>query len=258
MDNKTAEIDALIAKKEELLKLLAEQRTTLITHAVTKGLNSDAPMKDSGVPWLGQVPVGWGIIKLGHYLISLKDGTHGTHARVDEGPYLLSAKNIQDDELIYSDLDSRISEEEFVSINKNGSFKAGDVLLTIVGTLGRSAIYPVHEEKISFQRSVATLRPISCLYNRFLMYSLQADSSQKQLLSKAKQSAQLGVYLSDISTMNISLPSLNTQKTIAGFLDNKTAEIDALQSKVETAIERLNEHRTALITHAVTGKIKVV
>lgn len=208
--------------------------------------------KDSGEPWIGDIPKDWISIKLGHYLTSLKDGTHGTHERVNEGPYLLSAKNVQDDELIYSDLDSKITEEEFLAINKNGSFKFGDVLLTIVGTIGRCAIYPKHEEKVAFQRSVATLRPVKKVYNRYLMYSLQADSSQKQLLSKAKQSAQLGVYLSDVATMKIAIPALHKQVAIAAFLDEKTAAIDDLIAKKETLLELLSEKRTALITHAVT------
>ena len=84
------------------------------------------------------------------------------------------------------------------------------------------------------------------------MYSLQADSSQKQLLSKAKQSAQLGVYLSDVATMKIAIPALHKQVAIAAFLDEKTAAIDDLIAKKETLLELLSEKRTALITHAVT------
>ena len=103
LDHETAKIDNLIAKQEKLIELLEEQRKSVISHAVTKGLDPNVPMKDSGIEWLGEIPKHWNISKLRYYLDGIKDGTHGTHVSTIEGKLLLSGKNIKNGKLVINE-----------------------------------------------------------------------------------------------------------------------------------------------------------
>jgi type I restriction enzyme S subunit len=255
--DETAKIDALIEKKERLIELLQEKRTALITHVVTKGLDPTVPMKDSGIEWLGKIPALWEVIALKRRLVSLNDGTHGTFERVSAGVPLLSAKNVGSNGRLYvSDSESLISESDYEEISRNGYLKLGDLLLTIVGTIGRAAIFD-YSEPVAFQRSVAALRPTTRLSVRFLYYQTQAEFFQYALIQSSKQSAQGGVYLGNIAELRIVHPSVDEQCAIVAFIDKETAKTDALIAKVCEAIERLKEFRTALISAAVTGKIDI-
>lgn len=188
---------------------------------------------------------------LRHLLTSLKDGTHGSFQRTTKGIPLLSAKNVIDGKLLIEESESLISEEDFHSIHKSGYLKYGDVLLTIVGTIGRTAIFDT-DQLVAFQRSVAVLRPESKIYNKFLYYGIQSYEFQAALLSRTKQSAQSGVYLGDVGDTPVAYPRLSLQNLIARFLDRKTAAIDTLIAKKQRLIQLLEEKRTALINQAVT------
>ena len=154
LDRETAKIDALIAEQEKLLTLLAEKRQATISHAVTKGLNPDAPMKDSGVAWLGEVPRQWEVVQLKHLCSLLKDGTHLPPARVDAGIPLLSVRNINEREFSLRDDDSMISTESYEELCRAFVPAKGDVLLAIVGaTLGKTAIIPDGLGPFHIQRS---------------------------------------------------------------------------------------------------------
>ncbi len=207
--------------------------------------------KDSGVEWLGEIPLHWKRTSLKWLLISLKDGTHGTFARVVEGVPLLSAKNVIDGNLLVTDNESLISYEDFEEINRNGYLKHGDLLLTIVGTIGRAAIFD-WSEPVAFQRSVAVLRFHPEHSVRYYFYLSQASYFQKYLTVNSKQSAQGGIYLSDLAIIPTPVPPLSEQRAIAAFLDRETAKIDALIAKKQRLIDLLREQRSALISHAVT------
>jgi len=188
---------------------------------------------------------------LGRVLRGLKDGTHGTFSRVAEGYPLLSAKNVRDGWLSLSDAESQISESDFHEIIRNGYPKRGDVLLTIVGTIGRSAVFR-QPGPAAFQRSVCFLRPGPLLNADFLAYQLQGNHFQEQLELRAKVSAQPGVYLGDISQCRVYLPDVPTQVSIVNFLDRETGEIDAFIRDQEELVGFLQERRAATISHAVT------
>ncbi len=207
--------------------------------------------KDSGVEWLGEIPVHWQQAPLKRYLTSLKDGTHGTFERVLEGVPLLSAKNVINGQLEISDQESLISYADYQAINRNGYLKLGDLLLTIVGTIGRAAIFD-GPEPVAFQRSVAVLRFRSGQEVRYFYYLTQASYFQTYLVLSTKQSAQSGVYLSNVAYLPALLPSVPEQHVIATFLDRETAKINTLIAKKERLVELLQEKRAALINQAVT------
>jgi type I restriction enzyme, S subunit len=258
LDRKTSQIDALIAKKEALLEKLDEKRTALISHAVTKGLDPNAPTEDSGVEWLGDIPEHWTPIKLEYLCSLLRDGTHLPPPRVTIGIPLLSVRNIINDKFVNLDDDSLISEEDFKELNKSFEVHENDIVLATVGaTLGKVAIIE-KMPRFTIQRSIAVLRPKKkkCLF-KFLFYFLKSPDFQKLLWLNTGFSAQPGIYLGSLSNFFILVPPLIEQEKIVECLDQKTADIDLQKTKIKEAIALSKEYRTALITNAVTGKIDV-
>lgn len=165
----------------------------------------------------------WEQRKLKEVLSFLKDGTHGTHADTVEGPLLLSAKNIKDGTIRWDESDRRISQDEYEKIHSKFSLKEGDVLLTIVGSIGETAILK-NSEGITFQRSVAFLRPNEDISSDFLYAEIQTPAFQKDLESRKSTSAQPGIYLGDLAEIPVKYaPSLEEQIKIGeyfGQLDN--------------------------------------
>lgn len=252
----TTKIDTLIAKQEKLIELLEEQRKSIISHAVTKGLDPNVPMKDSGVEWLGNVPEHWNISKLRYYLDGIKDGTHGTHVSTTEGELLLSGKNIKNGKLVINDNERKISLEDHQKITANGFPKKGDLLINVVGTIGQSCIYEL-DTPISFQRSVCFLRANNKLEPNFLQRILESNLSQNQLKILTNKSTIGGVYMGDLVELIIPVVPIKEQNKITDYLDKEIQEIVNCIDKQKLLIEKLKEYRASVISHAVTGKIDI-
>lgn len=256
LDHKTTQIDDLIAKKERLIQLLEEERTAIINQAVTKGLDTTVPMKDSGIEWLGEIPEHWEVILFKRVISKIKDGTHGTFQRLSEGYPFFSAKNVYNEGLKISDTESLISENDYLEITKNGFPKKNDLLITCVGTIGRTFVYDL-EEPAAFQRSVTFIRFNENINPHYYKFYVQSSIYQNLLISLAKTSAQSGIYMNDLmNTYAIKIP-LNEQNKIVEFLKKKTSEIDEIILKSQQEIELLKEYKTALISEVVTGKVDV-
>jgi len=167
-------------------------------------------------------------------LAMLKDGTHGTHKDADNGPYLLSAKNIKDGHIIIDETtDRKISISEFEQIHSKFKLQKGDVLLTIVGSIGESAILE-NPSNLTFQRSVAFLRPNSTVTSSFLRTTIESSGFQKELQDRKSQSAQPGVYLGELEKIPVSVPSLKEQEQIGSFFTELDDIITLHQRKVES------------------------
>lgn len=162
----------------------------------------------------------WEQRKLEDVLEVLKDGTHGTHADVDNGVYLLSAKNIKNGCVSIDENDRQISVEEYEKIHIKFKLKNGDVLMTIVGTIGESAVLE-SAENITFQRSVAFLRPNNELLNSFLFQTIYTKSFQKELDNRKATGAQPGIYLGEVAQIPIMIPTnISEQAKISSCLTN--------------------------------------
>lgn len=237
LDRETAQIDAFIAKNEELVSLLIERRTAVIELAIREQSTATA--------------------NLGILLRGLKDGTHGSFERVESDYPLLGARNVQAGRLRLDGQESSISKADYLSIVANGFPRRGDVLLVIVGaTIGKSAVYEL-DETMAFQRSVAFLRPGPLLTSKFLWYYAQTRAFKDEVWLRAKVSAQPGLYLGDVASIPIALPSVASQLLLTERLDDATAAIDTSVSIAEKGIGLARERRAALISAAVTGKIDV-
>lgn len=163
----------------------------------------------------------------------LKDGTHGTHADDENGPLLLSAKNIKNGKIICDETDRRISEEEYEKIHTNFSLEVGDVLLTIVGSIGETAILK-DCSSITFQRSVAFLRPNGTITSDFLYSEIQTQKFQNELDSRKSTSAQPGIYLGDLSKVPIVFTTnLDEQTKIGTYFSTLDHLITLHQRKLD-------------------------
>ena len=256
LDDKTAKIDQAVDLAEKQIALLKEHKQILIQNAVTRGLNPDVPLKDSGVEWIGKVPEHWESFRFKRVVEKVKDGTHGTHSRTEQGYPLLSAKNIFNNGIQITDNESLISEYDFKLITSNGFPRKNDLLVTCVGSIGRCCIYPF-DEPMAFQRSVAFLRLNKKAFPGFYRYFIESNCYQEQLKTNTKLSIQGGVYLGTLIDLYVCFPPLLEQQTITIYLDTQTAKIDQAIALKTAHIEKLKEYKSVLINDAVTGKVRV-
>lgn len=254
LDTKLGEIDALIDKQQTLLEKLAEQRTAVITHAVTKGLNPAAPMKKSGVEWLGDVPAHWDVKRLkflGDIILGLTYSPENI-TNEDNGTLVLRSSNIQNGKLVYednvfvnSDIPKRMvtTDKDILICSRNGSRSL----------IGKCALIEKDGLNQTFGAFMTVYRTP---YRKFVYYSLNSEIFKSQLgLFLTSTINQLTTQV--LGNFNIAFPPLEEQSSITEYLDNETAKIDRLCETVNQTIGRLKEYRTALITQAVTGKVKV-
>ena len=233
LDRETAKIDTLISKQEKLIELLKEKRQAVISHAVTKGLNPKAKMKDSGVEWLGEVPEGWKILALKR-VVSMKSGEQISSANIESaGEFPVFGGNG-----FRGYTSSFTHDGYFPLIGRQGAL-CGNINYAC-GKFWASEHAVVVSPKI--QLSIVWLGELLRVMN-LGQYSITA--------------AQPGLSVEAIGNLPVPLPPSVEQKTITSFLDRETAKIDMLVSKSEKAIELQKEHRTALISAAVTGKIDI-
>ncbi|MFT8670911.1 restriction endonuclease subunit S [Acetobacter orientalis] len=259
LDGKCATIDEAVRIKEEQIRLLAERRQILIQEAVTRGLTPDAPMKDSGIDWIGQIPAHWEVPCLKHVSKFVLDGTHGSFPRTEMGYRLLSVRNVINGKFCFREDDSRVSEAHFREISRKFLIQKNDIQLAIVGaTLGKVALVEEMSEPFVTQRSLATIRANSKADPEYLAYYLEAPMYQSFLWSNAGYSAQPGIYLETIQGSSVPLPPVTEQQEIVEFLEKETSKIHAAVELKYSQITALREYKTSLINAAVTGKIKVL
>jgi type I restriction enzyme S subunit len=254
LDFETARIDALIDKQEQLIALLKEKRQAVISHAVTKGLNPDAPLRDSGVEWLGMVPAHWEVTKLHHLSSRIGDGLHGTPNYQDgTGLYFINGNNLEAGRIIIGVSAKEVPRRDF-SVHQ-APLSLQTVLLSINGTIGKVALYG--GEQIILGKSAAYINCSPALRPSFLMAFFESDHAQRyyELLSTGTTISNLS--LNAIRQLKIGLPSLEEQAAIVQHVMKQREQYDALISTASNLTSTLQERRTALISAAVTGKIDV-
>lgn len=256
LDRETAKLDTLISKQERLIELLQEKRQAVISHAVIKGLDPDVPMKDSGIEWLGAIPYKWMHASLRHVCKKITDGSHFSPENTDEGRSYVTVRNLISSEI---DLDgaAKISEIDFEKLVKAGCRPSvNDVLFSKDGTVGKVAI--VKNNNFVALSSLAIISPNhEVLYSKYLYYFLHAHNGEKQVESLYAGAALKRITLDAIVGIYIPVPSINEQEMIASYLDQETTKIELLINKARQSIDLAKEHRSALISAAVTGKIDV-
>ncbi len=261
LDRETDRLDTLVAKKERLLELLDEKRSALISHAVTKGLDPEVPMKESGVEWIGEVPEGWEVVRL-------KESSSVMMSNVDKKSHdgeteirLCNYTDVYYRERITDDLDLMRASASLAQIRRL-TLRQGDVLITkdseSPDDIAVPAVAADDLPGVVCGYHLALVRPSADRLSGFYLFrALQAAGAQAEFGLRANGVTRYGIPVSGFSTFPIPIPPLPTQKAIADYLDRETTKIDALKAKVTEAIERLKEYRTSLISAAVTGQIEV-
>lgn len=208
---------------------------------------------------IGKIPEEWSINKLSEITLFIRDGTHGTHKNVNNGIPLLSAKDVNNGKITFDNDPRLISNDDFQSIHKKYSIMIGDLVLTIVGTIGRVAVVEDYTVPYTFQRSVAIIRMSNKDMVRFVFFLLQSHILYKQLLIKVNASAQGGVYLGELNKLLIPLPSLPEQCKIAEILST----VDEAIEKTDRTIEETRQLKKGLMqklflnrAYMVTSKAK--
>ena len=254
LDTETTRIDNLIAKQEKLIELLEEQRKSIISHAVTKGLNPNAPMKDSGVEWLGEVPEHWDvavvkrafIVKLGKMLQpDQKDET-------DVIKKYLKASNLTWDGVKDIDNEMWFSKNDL----KKLKLEIGDLLVAEGGDVGKSCIFDSNEE-FYYQNSVNRVRGQKNNANKFLYYWLFTLKYSGYIDILCNKSTIAHFTAEKLNETILLLPDSVEQNEIIAYLERENGKINQLILKQQSLIEKLKEYRASIISHAVTGKIDV-
>ncbi|ARD39611.1 restriction endonuclease subunit S [Edwardsiella ictaluri] len=260
LDHETAKIDALIEKQQQLISLLQEKRQAVISHAVTKGLNPDVPMKDSGVEWLGEVPEHWVVCRLKHISTiqsGVAKGGKDLSGKTLISVPMLRVANVQDGYLKLEDIHSIQIEPNML---ERYSLKYGDVLMNEGGDndkLGRGAIWQNQIQNCIHQNHVFAIRTQG-IEPEWLDTLTRASYAKFYFFSVAKQSTNLAsISATNIKETPILVPPKEERKEILLFLGEQLKHFDALEGKCEKQISLLKERRTALISAAVTGKIDV-
>ncbi len=264
LDRETERIDALVARKERLIELLQEKRSALITRAITRGLDPNVPMKDSGIEWLGQTPAHWDVKQLKHVLRASKDS-------IKTGPFgsQLKSSEMQAGEIkVYNQrsvIDRDFSSgENYVSLEKFAELRAfvvlpGDLLITTQGSIGRCAILPDGAERGVLHPCLMRVRPDRRrILTRFLEIQIEECSIVLDQLRFMSNATTIDVIYSDsLREVWLNIPPVKEQTSTITFLAHEKARVDTLIAKVRQAIVHLKEFRTALISAAVTGKIDI-
>ena len=267
LDTKTELIDSLIEKTERKIELLKEKRTSLINETVTKGLNPNVEMKDSGVEWIGKIPSHWVRTNvrmlIGKGFLEVQDGNHGEiHPKsedyIDDGIPFVMSNNLRDGIVDYESckkLDKDLTDKLRIGFSKNG-----DVLLTHKGTIGRVSI--VSEMDYPYIMLTPQVTYYRCLdnsiSNRHLYYQFQSDFFQKEIdLLSSDGSTRKFIGIVDQRNLPLLIIPVIEQQQIVDYLDEQTEIIDKTISNEEKRIELLKEYRQSLISEVVTGKRKV-
>ena len=256
LDHETAKIDRLIVKQEQLIALLQEKRQAVISHAVTKGLNPDATMKDSGVEWLGYVPEHWKVAGFKKYLSSIVDYRGKTPDKIDDGVFLVTARNIKKGNIDYSLSQEYVSRSDYDQIMSRGLPAIGDVLFTTEAPLGE--VSQVDRTDIALAQRIIKFRGQSnVLDNTFLKYFIISNAFQDSLMTFASGSTALGIKAERLGYLMQLVPPFSEQRQIVNYIELRINKLDMLIKQTKLVIRLIQERRSALISATVTGKIDV-
>lgn len=256
LDRKCSQIDAIIARQKEVIEKLKAYKLSVITEAVTKGLNPDVPMKDSGVEWIGEIPEHWVLNKLKYLSLDIGDGIHATPTYDEDGNvYFVNGNNIGEEYLVFKEDTNTISDTEYTSY-KLPLLTENTVFVTLNGaTYGKTSFY--HGEKILLGKSAGfiTLKPTES--REFVRYYLQSYTANLVMDLSLLGSTIANLSLRTLRDFVIPYPPREEQIKIVLYLSKRISGIDAAVSKKEKIVRELTDYKKSLIYEVVTGKKKV-
>lgn len=251
LDRMTDEIEDLIVKKERLVELLEEKRTALITHAVTKGLDPDVPMKDSGVEWLGEIPAHWDVTRF-RYCADIRQGQVDPRDEKQMAKTLISPDHV---EPRTGRIIAEVTAVEQRAISGKYAVRSGELIYSKI----RPELTKVCISRGEWLCSadMYPVRPRSHMDTTFLLYYLLSHSATADLVTRSMRVAMPKVNRDTLGALPVAIPPRSEQQRIAKHLEKSTGRLDHLKGQIRAVTACLHEYRSALITAAVTGKIDV-
>ena len=260
LDFKTKQIETLISNKEKLIELLKEERTAIINQAVTKGINPDVPMKDSGIEWLGEIPRHWTQSRIKYTCeiigrIGFRGYTTADLVEKGEGAISLSPSNIKNQTLDIGEC-TYLSWDKY---NESPEIKiySGDIIIVKTGsTIGKVALVPENQPEMTLNPQLVVMKNIR-INSRFLYYSMVSDYFQAYFEIYSAGGSTPAISQEKINNFQIAFPSIEEQIEIANHIDSRKLKLQVLEKQYLSEIELLKEYKTALISEVVTGKVDV-
>ncbi len=259
LDHETAKIDTLIEKQQKLIKLLKEKRQAVISHAVTKGLNPNAPMRDSGVEWLGEVPEHWVVAQLKQNTLEMQTGPFGSQLHADDYvidgiPIINPAHMI--DGLIIPDTKVTVDDETYKRLIRH-KLSEGEIIFARRGELGRCAI--VTKDQEGWLCGTGSLKALlnEKLLPEYAYLLITSEGVVSELTLESKGSTMDNLNTATLGRVRIPVPPIAEQRNILIYVESISGKYQKLVSKAQRANQLMQERRTALISAAVTGKIDV-
>lgn len=258
LDHETVKIDTLIAKQEELIKLLNEKRQAVISHAVTKGINPNAPMHDSGVEWLGEVPAHWVVSNMDYALSAIGDVDHYMPKSAEKGiPYVMTGDLKELASNINFENCKQVSHSDYLTLSKKIKSSRGDVIMARYATVGTVSYIDVDADFL-VSYSCVTIKPnLLKVVGLYLFYYFKSDAFLQGIQSQINTNTQGNVGVNDLKKIKVALPTLTEQSDIIEYLQSRISKFDSMSDRSVAAITLAQERRKALISAAVTGKIDV-
>ena len=267
LDAKCGKIDKAIATQEKRVELLKELRQNIITQAVTRGINPDAHLKDSGVEWIGEVPGHWEVCRIKNVLKqgadSIKIGPFGSSLTGKVGADL-EYKVYGQWNIVGADFNAgtnTVNKETFDELSKSYKVISGDILVSMMGTIGKCAVIPEGIQEGIMDSHVVKIRlNDSIMIGSYFEYIYDKDKSNvifNQLQKMKGGSIMDGLNSTIIKSLTILVPPLSEQQEIVSYIESQTARLDKSIEKAEHQIELLQELKQSIITEVVTGKRKV-
>ena len=258
LDRETAKIDALVAEQRQLMALLKEKRQAVVSHAVTRGLNPDAPMKLSGIEWLGDVPAHWEVKRIKFVTANVKAGPFGSALTKDV--YVSAGYRIYGQEQVipnnFSIGDYFITPEKYGELSQY-SVSPGDILISCVGTFGKIAIVPDTIEPGIINPRLIRLRCSQAVKAEYLVEVMRSNVTFEQFSSFTRGGTMDVINIGTLNEIFVALPPMKEQQELLIFVQHEIGKFDTLTAETQRAIDLLQERRTALISAAVTGQIDV-
>jgi len=260
LDTKTSLIDSLIEKTQKKIELLKERRTSLINHTVTKGLNPNVEMRDSGVEWIGEIPIHWYLNKVGNNTyVKGRIGWKGLRSEdfIDEGPFLITGTDFNKDgtinwENMYHVSQERYDEDPFIQLQDE------DVLITKDGTIGKVVFVGNLKGQTCLNSGIFLTRPTNKEYiSKFFYWILKSTVFNVFVDYNSGGSTIQHLYQNVFVNFKTPIPPISEQQQIVEYLDEQTNIIDTTITKEQKRVKLLKEYRQSLISEVVTGKIKV-
>ena len=258
LDSKCSEIDTLIENLRTRMESVKEYKKAVITEAVTKGLDKDVKMKDSGVEWIGEIPEGWKVCKVKQISNKITDGAHVSPDTTNGEFKFLSVTNMNDTGALDFVNCLKINSVQYAYLVRTGCQpKKDDVLISKDGTIGKTTV--VSDNNFVVASSLVIIRPNQLkIRPKYLEYWLMSNIVQEQLLSVLSGSALKRVSIEKNANLKfVYTYDMTTQQQIIDYLDSKCSEIDALLQNYEDQIATLEEYKKSLIYEYVTGKKEV-